>query len=258
MMPWLMYWTVYGLFHGLEMLSDSLIFWFPFYHEFKMIIILWLVLPQTQGSLIIYKYAAHPLLQSHEKDIDQALLNTVNTTRELSSTVGRRGLVWARRFILALFQKTNEFLYEYTQERESSISRTDSPVVSASETTLYNSVTVTPQPRPQATSFWYSKYLHAISSSKQDNVPPPAKIEEIDVAVQGHDDSDIMSPFQILENDTNVALAPEENMGSLSIVEHLEQERQDIHDKPSSFNSSHSSWISSLLSQRKKGPSKSL
>ncbi|KAI5480954.1 hypothetical protein MNV49_006764 [Pseudohyphozyma bogoriensis] len=70
---WLMYWSVMGTVMALESTVEWIFSWFPFYFEVKTIVILWLTLPQIQGSTYIYVAHLHPFLSSHESDIDAAL-----------------------------------------------------------------------------------------------------------------------------------------------------------------------------------------
>ncbi|KAG8990134.1 hypothetical protein FRB90_001886 [Tulasnella sp. 427] len=52
---------------------EFLISWFPLYHEVKTLFLLFLVLPQTQGSTIIYQKFVLPFLLEHEGIIDHQL-----------------------------------------------------------------------------------------------------------------------------------------------------------------------------------------
>ncbi|KAJ3176965.1 hypothetical protein HDU87_004680 [Geranomyces variabilis] len=45
----------------------------PLYYETKLLIILWLVLPYTQGSHFVYRHLLRPALDEHERDIDAAM-----------------------------------------------------------------------------------------------------------------------------------------------------------------------------------------
>ena len=70
----MMYWIVYALFTATESLLDPLlIFWFPFYYESKMLLLLYLVNSSTRGSSLIYRTWVHPVLSYNEAEIDQAL-----------------------------------------------------------------------------------------------------------------------------------------------------------------------------------------
>ncbi|XP_073241298.1 uncharacterized protein [Porites lutea] len=65
---WMMYWIVFALFITVELFADLLLgFWFPFYYELKIIFMLWLLLPATKGSSILYRKFVHPWLSKNEK-----------------------------------------------------------------------------------------------------------------------------------------------------------------------------------------------
>lgn len=58
---WLTYWSVYGFFAVLETVSDHVLYWFPFYYTAKAILLVWLMLPATQGAKIVYANVLRPL-----------------------------------------------------------------------------------------------------------------------------------------------------------------------------------------------------
>ena len=70
---WLMYWIVMAVFTVFEVLCESFLLagsWFPFYHELKVIFILWLTLPQFRGATKIYRKFLAPTLETYENVID--------------------------------------------------------------------------------------------------------------------------------------------------------------------------------------------
>jgi len=71
---WMMYWIVFALFTSAETFADVFLsFWFPFYYELKIITLMWLLLPQTNGSSVLYKQFVHPALLKREQEIDSLL-----------------------------------------------------------------------------------------------------------------------------------------------------------------------------------------
>lgn len=89
---WLMYWSVLACVIGVEYLAEWLISWsvicpvltasshslidvlrIPFYYLFKMLFLLYLALPQTQGASYLYQTQLEPILRAHEQQIDAAL-----------------------------------------------------------------------------------------------------------------------------------------------------------------------------------------
>jgi len=70
-MRWMMYWTVFALFQAIEYVADIFVSWLPFYFEFKVLFVIWLLTPYTKGASIIYRKILHPLLTRKESEIDQ-------------------------------------------------------------------------------------------------------------------------------------------------------------------------------------------
>jgi len=66
-LKWLVFWIVYALFSCLELVTDALLPWFPFYNEIKVIFLIWLLGPSSRGSMKIYKNIIHPILVSREQ-----------------------------------------------------------------------------------------------------------------------------------------------------------------------------------------------
>ncbi|KAH8099364.1 TB2/DP1, HVA22 family-domain-containing protein [Cristinia sonorae] len=70
---WAKYWSVIGAFVAFEYVAEWFISWFPFYWELKTIVLLFLALPQTQGSTWVYNTYLDPLLAKNEADIDAGI-----------------------------------------------------------------------------------------------------------------------------------------------------------------------------------------
>ncbi|KIM47844.1 hypothetical protein M413DRAFT_22437 [Hebeloma cylindrosporum] len=71
---WAMYWAVIGAFVAFEYLAEWLISWLPFYWEIKTIFLLFLSLPQTQGSTYVYNTYLQPFLLRNETDLDAGIV----------------------------------------------------------------------------------------------------------------------------------------------------------------------------------------
>ncbi|KAI7867665.1 TB2/DP1, HVA22 family-domain-containing protein [Spinellus fusiger] len=76
--PLLTYWVVVSCFLVAEYIADFFLFWVPFYTDIKFLFILWLMLPQTQGTRIVYQDWLEPLLTHHEAHIDKSLVEIKN------------------------------------------------------------------------------------------------------------------------------------------------------------------------------------
>ncbi|KAJ6519654.1 TB2/DP1, HVA22 family-domain-containing protein [Mycena sanguinolenta] len=67
---WAMYWSVMGLIVAFQYLGEFLISWLPFYWEVKTLFLLWLALPQTQGSTFVYQMYLEPFFKKNEVELD--------------------------------------------------------------------------------------------------------------------------------------------------------------------------------------------
>ncbi|KAJ1973533.1 hypothetical protein H4R34_005043 [Dimargaris verticillata] len=88
---WLTYWMVMGLFVPLEFVADTFIFWLPFYNIFKVLLVAWLVLPQTKGANYVYDVLIKPWLVQNEEEIDRYLSRAHSEMETKSNYWGQRG-----------------------------------------------------------------------------------------------------------------------------------------------------------------------
>ncbi|BFY97636.1 hypothetical protein BsWGS_00676 [Bradybaena similaris] len=89
---WMMYWIVFALFCTVETFSDFLLSWFPFYYEFKIVFVLWLLSPITQGSSFLFRKFVHPQLARREKDIDELIDQTIKQGYSTFFDLGNKGI----------------------------------------------------------------------------------------------------------------------------------------------------------------------
>uniref|UniRef100_A0A7S4E0L3 Receptor expression-enhancing protein n=1 Tax=Lotharella globosa TaxID=91324 RepID=A0A7S4E0L3_9EUKA len=82
----LTYWVVWGVFTTTESSSDRLFSWFPIYYAIKFMLLLWCLLPGSQGSAIIYNYVLKPIFMKHHERIDNGLRHT---RHHVSATLDR-------------------------------------------------------------------------------------------------------------------------------------------------------------------------
>ena len=74
--PWLMYWVVLSCFSLFDYWTWFILSWLPFYAYLRLIVLSYLVLPQTQGAKLLYQTYVHPFLSHHEKEIDSLITST--------------------------------------------------------------------------------------------------------------------------------------------------------------------------------------
>ncbi|KAG0048117.1 hypothetical protein BGZ83_006886 [Gryganskiella cystojenkinii] len=103
---WLMYWTVMGLFTLVEFVLDTFVFWLPFYYEFKMLFVLWMILPQTQGSIYLYQAIVDPYLTQHEREIDQTLKDIQKQAMAMGMEYIKRGIQFLQNLVFDLYKKS--------------------------------------------------------------------------------------------------------------------------------------------------------
>mmetsp|Transcript_12890 Transcript_12890/g.22273 ORF Transcript_12890/g.22273 Transcript_12890/m.22273 type:complete len:148 (-) Transcript_12890:710-1153(-) len=86
---WLIYWIIYALCNVFEFFLDLVIFWLPFYYEFKVFFILWLQLPQFRGAEWLY-LQLQKYLDKHEGSFmnlkDDLLKKVVSGAKDLPGT----------------------------------------------------------------------------------------------------------------------------------------------------------------------------
>jgi receptor expression-enhancing protein 1/2/3/4 len=70
---WAMYWSVVGAFVAFEYVAEWLASWLPFYWEVKTLVLLFLALPQTQGSTFVYNTYLRPFFSKNEADLDDGI-----------------------------------------------------------------------------------------------------------------------------------------------------------------------------------------
>lgn len=89
---WMMYWIVFALFQTVEMVTDTFLPWLPLYYELKIVFVLWLVLPITEGSKQMYRLIIHPFLLKHEKQIDHGISKAGQTGFDTLKKISQAGL----------------------------------------------------------------------------------------------------------------------------------------------------------------------
>lgn len=68
-----MYWAVVGAFIAIESTIGPFVSWLPFYWEARTLFLLYLSLPQIQGSTYIYKTYLEPFCSKNEAELDSSI-----------------------------------------------------------------------------------------------------------------------------------------------------------------------------------------
>ena len=104
---WMMYWIVFALFTSAEMFADFFLsFWFPFYYELKIMFLLYLLLPATKGSSLLYRKFVHPALLSREQKIDELIEAAQTRSYDTAITLGQRSFRYVTGKIIILIIRT--------------------------------------------------------------------------------------------------------------------------------------------------------
>ncbi|CAO3637126.1 unnamed protein product [Cunninghamella blakesleeana] len=105
----IMYWITITCYLLIEYVTDIFIFWFPFYYEIKLLIALWLILPQTNGTSIIYHQYLEPFLKQNEPLIDQTLIDIQKNVKQYINIYWKKGIEFLRTAISdSLFRSSEE------------------------------------------------------------------------------------------------------------------------------------------------------
>lgn len=73
MLEWAMYWFVLALFSTAERFLDVFMFWVPFYSMAKVVLVVYLWYPGTNGAQVVYKKFVRVNLGKYEPKIDEAV-----------------------------------------------------------------------------------------------------------------------------------------------------------------------------------------
>ena len=80
---WLTYWVVFATFSLVDLFSPLIMKFVPFYFLFKVIFLIWLFLPNSNGAHLVYHILVKRVFSTFESDIDFASENLKNITTEL-------------------------------------------------------------------------------------------------------------------------------------------------------------------------------
>lgn len=96
---WGKYWIIVGILAAVETLFFAFFLLIPFYSLTRLVLLVYLWHPRTQGVLLLYHRAVQPLLMKHEHQIDQGLqeLHTRGTDYAVEHA---RGLAGAMQSVL--------------------------------------------------------------------------------------------------------------------------------------------------------------
>lgn len=83
---WLTYWVVFSSFTLVDMFSSMIVKFIPFYFVLKIIFLIWLFMPNSKGSYIVYHLLVKKVFKSFEEKIDGAADTVKNVAQEYMFT----------------------------------------------------------------------------------------------------------------------------------------------------------------------------
>lgn len=97
-----MYWVVISCFSLVEYWTFFIVSWVPFYAYFRLFLLAYLVLPQTQGARLIYQSYIHPFLAHHESDIDTLITNAHDRAKTVGLQYLKRAIDFVKQNVLGM------------------------------------------------------------------------------------------------------------------------------------------------------------
>ncbi|KAF3761672.1 hypothetical protein M406DRAFT_295360 [Cryphonectria parasitica EP155] len=100
--PWLMYWVVLACALLVESWTEWFLVWIPLYPYIRLLFLLYLVLPQTQGARIIYTTYVHPYLEDNESQIEDLIATTHDKMKAAGMAYLKRAIELLRTQVLGM------------------------------------------------------------------------------------------------------------------------------------------------------------
>ncbi|KAJ4150366.1 hypothetical protein LMH87_011118 [Akanthomyces muscarius] len=100
--PWLMYWVVFSVCTLVESWVSFIVTWIPFYGYFRLLFLLYLILPQTQGARVLYEQYVHPFLQDNEAQIDEFIAGSHERLKSTGLSYLRQAINYVREKFLGM------------------------------------------------------------------------------------------------------------------------------------------------------------
>jgi hypothetical protein len=90
----------YFLWIPFHSISKFRFFRFPFYYEIKIVIVLWLMMPATRGSSVLYRKFVHPLLVENEEHLDAYIERAKSDSYSVFKEISTVGLQYLASFVV--------------------------------------------------------------------------------------------------------------------------------------------------------------
>lgn len=106
----LVYWIVIATFLVIEPILD-VFSWFPFYAQLKLVLILFLLVPEGRGAIYVYKQYLLPFLMENEQKIDDTVVDLQTNFRSTVVEIGKQATVQIQNFLIEAFYKSQVIFF---------------------------------------------------------------------------------------------------------------------------------------------------
>jgi len=111
---WLCYWIVTGILTIPLLVSNSVLNWFPFYYEIKLIFCIWLILPQTKGHLELFNKYVIPYMDRFSGRIDNYARDITDMSKKYAGVAWKKGLEIAQTKFFEVLAKGPSALFDFS------------------------------------------------------------------------------------------------------------------------------------------------
>lgn len=127
-------WTVLALLHSYQEFAEPLFSWLPLYSVVKLFLLAWVMVPQAEGSRVLFRQGVSPLMRRHEKLLEpfvrRGMLATARRLQAMAvhtGTLGAMATPELNRWIAHLQQRHAEVRARRLEFDERSTSRSPTP-----------------------------------------------------------------------------------------------------------------------------------
>merc|ERR1712037_993305 len=121
----MMYWIVFAIFTSVETFADIFVaFWFPFYYEVKILLLIWLISPVSRGSLgssILYRRFVHPSLIAREEEIDRMILRMQEQGYNTVTKLAVKGFNYASNMVMQTAIRAPGLMNEFIEAQAGAV-----------------------------------------------------------------------------------------------------------------------------------------
>ena len=99
---WLTYWAVYGSFIIFDMFSNIIMKIIPLYFVLKIIFLIWMFIPGSNGCMLVYNFLIFKLFKSIESTVDFFFNESKDLTKQLFNKTKKQGVERVKKFAQGL------------------------------------------------------------------------------------------------------------------------------------------------------------